>query len=720
MAELQHFSGAGSVETVNYSSTLSSTEQDLSSQDSSQVPEAASAEVEVHDSSDITEETSGPIKLVAEKDQKTLFAVLQFLRKNNLGETVNALEQEAEKAGVKLKGDPASGSQLSTDEVSSLLSAYSNEADPSSYEDNYRLLQQCIETSLDAHKCELAQLSYPVFIHMYLVLIYNHHETKAKSFFHRFSGVLEDFHQDDLSQLSAVTMKSQMEGNNFIFSLRSNKYVVRISQDSNDMLKRYLEEKNKPLVQDIIQSHITLDVFEGLPRTRTQIKASAGGLCGEARQDENKVKVFYGLLKEPDIDIPLEDDDDLDDSQDGSSKSKKRKKKEFLSKKNKADPNAPALTRIPLPEIKDADKLEKINIAKESLKRVRLGGMERVAPSVCCYTFTNAFGTVTAVDISDDSSLLAAGFQDSHIRVWSLTPRTLRTVKSAAELSLLDKEGDDIFERMMDDCTGVESKTLFGHSGTVYALSISPCRTLLVSSSEDGTVRLWSLLTWTNLVVYKGHVWPVWGTQFGPHGHYFVSCGQDKVARLWVTDHHQPVRMFAGHLSDVDCVAFHHNSNYIATGSSDRSVRVWDVLNGNCVRVFTGHKKPVLCLAWSPDGKYLASAGVDTDILIWDIATKVMVGMFKGHTAAVETLAFSRDGEVLASGGLDNTVKVWDFQQVIWDIDTDDIGMQRGHATITDHNYLLSDFPTKESPIFHLHFTRRNLLLSVASFLNPS
>ena len=99
MAELQHFSGAGSVETVNYSSTLSSTEQDLSSQDSSQVPEAASAEVEVHDSSDITEETSGPIKLVAEKDQKTLFAVLQFLRKNNLGETVNALEQEAEKAG---------------------------------------------------------------------------------------------------------------------------------------------------------------------------------------------------------------------------------------------------------------------------------------------------------------------------------------------------------------------------------------------------------------------------------------------------------------------------------------------------------------------------------------------------------------------------------------------------------------------------------------------
>jgi len=59
-------------------------------------------------------------------------------------------------------------------------------------------------------------------------------------------------------------------------------------------------------------------------------------------------------LKEPDIDIPLEDDDDVDDSQqtEGGSKPKKKKKKEFLSKKNKADPNAPSLTRIPLPEIR--------------------------------------------------------------------------------------------------------------------------------------------------------------------------------------------------------------------------------------------------------------------------------------------------------------------------------------------------------------------------------
>jgi len=59
--------------------------------------------------------------------------------------------------------------------------------------------------------------------------------------------------------------------------------------------------------------------------------------------------------------------------------------------------------------LQDADRLERINAAKESLKRVKLGGPDNIAPSVCFYTFTNSFGSVSAIDICDDSSLLAAG-----------------------------------------------------------------------------------------------------------------------------------------------------------------------------------------------------------------------------------------------------------------------------------------------------------------------
>ena len=44
------------------------------------------------------------------------------------------------------------------------------------------------------------------------------------------------------------------------------------------------------------------------------------------------------------------------------------------------------------------------------------------------------------MNMSDDSSLLSAGFEDSTVRVWSLTPKKLRSLKSPSELAKIDKE----------------------------------------------------------------------------------------------------------------------------------------------------------------------------------------------------------------------------------------------------------------------------------------
>lgn len=69
------------------------------------------------------------------------------------------------------------------------------------------------------------------------------------------------------------------------------------------------------------------------------------------------------------------------------------------------------------------------------------------------------------------------------------------------------------------------------------------------------SVRLWSLATFTNVVVYKGHLFPVWDVSFSPLGLYFASASHDRTARLWNTESIAPLRVFAGHLSDVDVSA---------------------------------------------------------------------------------------------------------------------------------------------------------------------
>lgn len=68
-------------------------------------------------------------------------------------------------------------------DVNVVLSAYSQQGDPALYEVYYSSLKKFIESVLDCHRAELSQVFYPLFVHMYLELVYNTHENEAKAFF---------------------------------------------------------------------------------------------------------------------------------------------------------------------------------------------------------------------------------------------------------------------------------------------------------------------------------------------------------------------------------------------------------------------------------------------------------------------------------------------------------------------------------------------------------
>lgn len=278
--------------------------------------------------------------------------------------------------------------------------------------------------------------------------------------------------------------------------------------------------------------------------------------------------------------------------------------------------------------------------------------------------------SLNCIEFSGDNQLAAVGTAESYIRVWSLDNKPLTSP--------------------LDPASQQPSSTrrLVGHSGPVYALSFSPTIAVpsntaqtngatpaapsqsshpryLLSCSADSTIRLWSLDTFTNLVVYRSHTSPVWDVRFSPFGHYFVSSGADRTARLWSTAQIAPLRLFVGHDSDVDVVAWHPNSAYVFTASSmpDRSVRMWDIQRGNAVRLFTGHLGNVTSLSCAPNGKHVASGDDRGEILLWDLATGRLVKRMKGHgRGGIWSLDWSVESSVLVSGGADGTVRVWDVQ----------------------------------------------------------
>ena len=57
---------------------------------------------------------------------------------------------------------------------------------------------------------------YPLFVHMYLEMIYNNHESEAAKFIERFSSDQEDYYQEDLKKVSFITKKEPMRGSDLM------------------------------------------------------------------------------------------------------------------------------------------------------------------------------------------------------------------------------------------------------------------------------------------------------------------------------------------------------------------------------------------------------------------------------------------------------------------------------------------------------------------------
>jgi transcription initiation factor TFIID subunit 5 len=330
--------------------------------------------------------------------------------------------------------------------------------------------------------------------------------------------------------------------------------------------------------------------------------------------------------------------------------------------------------------------------------------------------------------------MVAAGTQQSYIRVWTLDGKPLPSVSAEAGIDAANKPSS--------------SRRLIGHAGPVFAVSFSPSTAkpyddspatgprYLLSSSADKTIRLWSCDTWSCLVAYRGHDSPVWDVRWGPYGHYFLSCGQDKVARLWSTEHIAALRMFVGHDSDVDVGCFHPNGAYVFTGG-DKNVRMWDLNRGNAVRMFTGHTGNITAIECSPDGKTLASADDQGSIILWDLHQGSRMKRMRGHgKGGIWSLSWSVESSVLVSGGADMTVRSWDVMQKAAEKGPDGAAKADGSAitgaatttaVVTTQKKSKKDvvvtpdqisaFLTKKSPVYKVLFSRSNLVLAGSAYL---
>ncbi|ETO08168.1 hypothetical protein RFI_29221, partial [Reticulomyxa filosa] len=76
-------------------------------------------------------------------------------------------------------------------------------------------------------------------------------------------------------------------------------------------------------------------------------------------------------------------------------------------------------------------------------------------------------------------------------------------------------------------------KVFQAHSASVNSIQFSPDETKIVSSSDDGTIKIWDVASGKEIQELRGHLDGVIDAKFSSDGSMIVSCSRDKSIRLW-------------------------------------------------------------------------------------------------------------------------------------------------------------------------------------------
>ncbi|NNC87194.1 MAG: PQQ-binding-like beta-propeller repeat protein [Akkermansiaceae bacterium] len=200
----------------------------------------------------------------------------------------------------------------------------------------------------------------------------------------------------------------------------------------------------------------------------------------------------------------------------------------------------------------------------------------------------------------------------------------------------------------------------YHHAGTMSEIAVLPDGRRVISSSRDGTARMWDLASGRELGRFtRPELGDVWGIMPLPGGREVLTAGDDDAVTRWELATGKVVKRYKHGGTTFRIALRPGGREFVATDRKNLAV-LWDLETGKELRTFRGHTKSVYAAVFLPGGDRLLTGGADGKLKVWNADTGECLETLEEDYDDVFTLATSPDGKRIAMACGDDSVRVVD------------------------------------------------------------
>eukprot|EP00873_Tetraselmis_striata_P017164 jgi/Tetstr1/437428/TSEL_026109.t1 len=250
-------------------------------------------------------------------------------------------------------------------------------------------------------------------------------------------------------------------------------------------------------------------------------------------------------------------------------------------------------------------------------------------------SFVGAQGVLYSVTWSPDGSQLAASSSTGAIAIFDAAKGSLVKSLSLHRAASYRVEWHPTESNLLASASVDKSVVVFRADGTVTrslahpkgASGLAWCpheKFILATTCENGVVYVWDVSSSEPQVLHqlKGHRARAFNVVWNPIlKNVLLSGSDDGSVRVWHLDGNSEGMELKGHTSNVRGLLWHSEMPHVAiTGSWDSTIRLWDTQSGQCLEVVHDHHADVYGIASHRRRPFaLATTSRDTTLRIWDL-----------------------------------------------------------------------------------------------------